>query len=347
VSPSKDGEASSGDNGAVITDESQGDASCDGAQSSNLENVGEAGPSSDIPPTGTESSSTLKVTDMGAPVYSTQECLHLSLEELKAHRVPMGKSGLKRSRSVVKGLTGSEGGVPRKVRSVSSLSVDQNMDVTARPWEEHTAGGGTEEEDGEEEEASSPVGSWSVPKRARMSDSKAEQASERQIKAMLLAQELSSTSKTTSSAVKVECHEVSCTDDGASSESSKSPSLGDLLQREKLSVREKGKERSASVSTDMSSKSVSETGSKGGKPRQDFRELKYILAKYVLSVILSRLTLHTPSLSLSIPLSLSLIISISHSLPLSFPLSLFSSLSPSQSPPLTFPFRTVTQDRHT
>jgi hypothetical protein len=139
-----------------------------------------------------------------------------------------------------------------------------------------------------------------------MSDSKAEQASEKQIKAMLLAQELSSTSNTTSSAAKVECHEVSCTDDGLSSESSKSPSLGDLLQREKLSVREKGKERSASVSTDMSSKSASETGSKGGKPRQDFRELKYILAKYVLSVMLSSLPSHTHFLSLSLSLFINL-----------------------------------------
>jgi hypothetical protein len=308
VSPSKDGEASTGESGAGTTDESQGDTSCDGTQSSNPETAGEAGPLSDIPPAGTEPSNAQKVADMGAPVYSTQECLHLSLEELKAHRVPMGKSGLKRSRSMVKGLTGSESGVPRKVRSVSSLSVDQNMDVTARPWEEHTAGGGTEEEDGEEEEArqASPAGSWSVPKRAPMSDSKAEQASEKQIKAMLLAQELSSTSNTTSSAAKVECHEVSCTDDGLSSESSKSPSLGDLLQREKLSVREKGKERSASVSTDMSSKSASETGSKGGKPRQDFRELKYILAKYVLSVMLSSLPSHTHFLSLSLSLFINL-----------------------------------------
>jgi hypothetical protein len=230
----------------------------------------------------------MKTTDMGAAVYSTQECLHLSLEELKAHRVPMGKSGLKRSRSMVKGLTASEGGVSRKVRSVSSLSVDQNMDVTSRPWEDNTGGGGTEEEDGADDEArqASPEGAWSAPKRAPMSDSKAEQASERQIKAMLLAQELSSTSCSTSSIVKMDCHEVSCTDDGASSESSKSPSLGDLLQREKLSAREKGKERSASVSTDMSSKSASDPGSKGGKPRQDFRELKYILAKYVLFVTL-------------------------------------------------------------
>lgn len=236
---------------------------------------------SDILPIGSEPSTSLKTFDMGAAVYSTQECLHLSLEELKAHRVPMGKSGLKRSRSVVKGLTPSEGGGPRKVRSVSSLSVDQNMDVTARPWEDHTAGGGTEGEDGEEEEArqTSPDSSRSTFKRAPTSDSKAEQASERQVNALILAQELSSTSCPPTSSVKIECHEVSCTDDGASSESSKSPSLGDLMQREKMSVSLKGKERSASVSTDISSKSASDPGSRGGKPRQDFRELKYILAK--------------------------------------------------------------------
>lgn len=219
--------------------------------------------------------------NMGAAVCSTQECLHLSLEELKAYRVPMGKSGLKRSRSMVKGLLGSEGGATRKVRSVSSLSVDQNMDIDSRPWEELIVGGGVEEDDGEDEEGrqTSRDRAWSISQRAPMSDTK--QASERQIKAMLLAQELSSTSCTTSSAGKMECHEVSCTDDGASSEASPSPSLGDLVQREKLCVLEKGKERSASVSTDMSSKSASDPGSKGGKPRQDFRELKYILAKYV------------------------------------------------------------------